>query len=169
MLPIYAAAGRGQYAKALRLDLEQTAAHEVQYGALLKTFKVVGLHTVRYKDHEWSGVWTDLLIEQRVMRAAKSSGSLSGGRMRTQNSADKLWTANLNQMALINKSIDGTICDWSKTRKQSKAALHPDLTKSAVKKNIERLNKCLSWFRENTDFDGSDDKTNLISYSTGPI
>ena len=52
MLPIYAAAGRGQYAKALRLYLEQTAAHEVQYGALLKTFKVVGLHTVRYTDRQ---------------------------------------------------------------------------------------------------------------------
>ena len=58
---------------------------------------------------------------------------------------------------------------WPKTRKQSKAALHPDHTKSAVQKNIERFNKCLSWFRENADFDESDDKTNLISYSTGLI
>ena len=58
---------------------------------------------------------------------------------------------------------------WPKTRKQSKAALHPDHTKSAVQKNIERSNKCLIWFRENADFDESDDKTNLISYSTGLI
>ena len=58
---------------AFRLYLEQTATFEVQHGALLKTFKVVGLHTVRYTDHEWSGIWTDLSIEQQLMNAAKSS------------------------------------------------------------------------------------------------
>ena len=126
ILPIYAAAGRGQYANAFRLYLEQTAAYEVQHGVLLKTFKVVGvvgLHTVRYTDLEWSGIWTDLSIEQQLMKAAKSSGGLSGGRMRTQNSPNKLWTATLNQMALINQSIDGAFCDWSvaKNRKAIKS------------------------------------------------
>ena len=68
---------------------------EIQYGALVKTFKVVGLHTVRYTDHEWSSVWTDLSIEQRLMKAVNSSGrgGFSGGRMRTHDSAHKLWTA----------------------------------------------------------------------------
>ena len=46
MLPIFAAAGRGQYSKALRLYLEQMTVLEIQYGALVKTFKVVGPHTV---------------------------------------------------------------------------------------------------------------------------
>ena len=55
MLPYFAATGRGQYAKALRLYLEQDAILEVKYGAFLKTFKVTGLHTVFYNDHEWSG------------------------------------------------------------------------------------------------------------------
>ena len=53
MSPIFVAAGRGQYSKALRLYLEQMTVQESQYGALVKTFKVVGLHT-----------WTDLLIEE---------------------------------------------------------------------------------------------------------
>ena len=66
---------------------------EIQYGALVKTFYVVGLHTVRYTDHELSGVWTDLSIEQRRTKAAKLSRGLSGGRMRTHESAHKLWTA----------------------------------------------------------------------------
>ena len=46
MLPIFVGAGRGQYSKALRLYLEQMTVQETQYGALVKTFKVVGLHTV---------------------------------------------------------------------------------------------------------------------------
>ena len=78
---------------------------EVKYGALLKTFKVTGLHTVCYSYHEWAGVWTDLSKEQSLMRAAKSSGGLTSGRMRNRESAHKLWVATLNQMALINQSF----------------------------------------------------------------
>ena len=116
MLPIFAAAGRGQYAKGLRLYLELMASHEVQYPAVMKTFKVVGLHTVRYTDHEWSGVWTDLSIEQRFMKASKMPGGLKGGRMRCQNSASKMWPIAFNQMAKINESIDSTISSWSSRR-----------------------------------------------------
>ena len=47
MLHIFVAAGRGQYSKALRLYLEQMTVQEIQYVVLVKTFKVVGLHTVR--------------------------------------------------------------------------------------------------------------------------
>ena len=67
MLPIFAAAGRGQYSKALRLYLEQITELEIQYGALVlvKTFKILGLHTVRNNEKEWT------------------SEGLSGGRMRT--------------------------------------------------------------------------------------
>ena len=134
MLPIFAAAGRGQYSKALRLYLEQIHVLEIQYGALGKTFKVVGLHTVRYNEHEWSGVWTDLSIEQRLMKAAKSSGGLSEGRMQTHESAHKLWTATLNQMALINESVDEAIADLSNKRTTPKASStnHSDLSKSSV-------------------------------------
>ena len=169
MLPIFAAAGRGQYAKGLRLYLELMASHEVQYPAVMKTFKVVGLHTVRYTDHEWSGVWTDLSIEQRFMKASKMPGGLKGGRMRCQNSASKMWPIAFNQMAKINESIDSTISSWSSRGKPSKAALHPDLTKSAVQKNIEKFDKLLDWFKENADFKESDDKTKLVSYLSGLI
>ena len=136
MLPIFAAAGRGQYAKALRLYLELMLVYNVKYGSLIKTFKVIGLHTVRYTDHEWSGVWTDLSIEQRLMKAAKSSGGLTGGRMRSHERAHQLWTATLNQMALINQSMDDAITDLSTKKSPKKAVLHKDLTKSTIKKNI---------------------------------
>ena len=71
-----------------------------QYSVLIKRFKVIGHHTVRYTDHEWSGELTDLSIEQRLKKAAKSPGGLSGGQMHSQGSANKLWTT-LNQMAYI--------------------------------------------------------------------
>ena len=142
MLPIFAAAGRGQYSKALRLYLEQITVLEIQYGALVKTFKVVSLHTVRYNEHEWSGVWTDPSIEQRLMKAAKSSGGFSGGRMRTHESAHKLWTATLYQMALINESVDEAIADLpNKRTTKASSANHSDLSKSSVQKNIAAFTK----------------------------
>ena len=52
MVPYFAAASRGQYGKALRLYLEQAKACNVEYGALIKTFKCFGFHTVRFTDHD---------------------------------------------------------------------------------------------------------------------
>ena len=74
--------------------------YKFQYSVLIKRFNVIGLHTVRYTDHEWSGELTDLSIDQRLKKAAKSPRRLSGGLMRSQGSANKLWTT-LNQMAQI--------------------------------------------------------------------
>ena len=111
----------------------------LRFSALVKTFKVVGLHTVRYNEHEWSY----LSIEQRLMKAAKSSGGLSGGRMRTHESGHKLWTATLNQMALINESVYEAIADLSNKRTTTKAssANHSDLSKS-YRKILQRLPSC---------------------------
>ena len=79
-------------------------------------------------------MWTDLSIEQRLMKAAKSSGGLSEERMQTHESAHKLWTGTLNQMALINESVDEAIADLSNKRTTPKASStnHSDLSKSSV-------------------------------------
>ena len=170
MLPYFAAAGRGQYAKALRLYLEHMKMYDLQYGALIKTFKVAGLHTVSYTDHEWSGIWTDLSIEQQLMRAVKSSCGVTGGRLRTQESAHTLWTATLNQMALINQTFADALVNLSKRLSHSKAVIHSDLSKSKSKaKNCDAFKKLMTWFNETVDFEDSDDKNSLISCSTGVI
>ena len=38
-----------------------------------------GLHPVRRSDREWAGLWTDLVIEQELMRSLKTSGGLTRG------------------------------------------------------------------------------------------
>ena len=62
--------------------------------------------------------------------------------MRTHESAYKLWTATLNQMALINESVDEAIADLSNKRTTTKAssANDSDLSKSSVQK--KRLPSC---------------------------
>ena len=90
MLEVFAAAGHGQYAKAGRLYLEMMSINAFQNKSLFEMFNVDGLHTVRYSTYEWSGVWTDMPIEQNFMKACKSSGGLTSGRLRNAQSAEPL-------------------------------------------------------------------------------
>ena len=55
-----------------------------------------GSHVVRYSSYEWSGVWSDLSIEQTLMKAAKSEGGISSGRFRNGESAYRLWVQTLS-------------------------------------------------------------------------
>ena len=90
MLSGFASAGHGQYAKGARLYLEMMEINTKDYKSVMDMFRVNGYHTVRYSPAEWSGIWTDLSIEQLLMKSCKSSGGLTGGRLRNIETADKL-------------------------------------------------------------------------------
>ena len=72
-------------------------------------------------------------------------------------------------MGLINESIDEAIADLSnqKTTTKTSSATHYDLSKSSVQKSIAAFMKLLCWFKNTADFDESEDKTEMLSYSTG--
>jgi len=84
MLHIFATAGHHQYAKGARLYCQLMKELETWpvYKDTLERFTAHGNHVVRYSNHEWSGTWCDICIEQTLMKAAKSEGGLSRGRMR---------------------------------------------------------------------------------------
>ena len=69
MLHVFAAAGHHNYAIAARLyvqmmkTFEKGTAEEI---AIISSFKENGNHVVRYSSNEWSGVWSDLTIEQTL-------------------------------------------------------------------------------------------------------
>ena len=74
MLPFVAAAGHSQYAKGARLYLELMMKQVAIDTDIGRMFRKENLHTVRYSTHAWSGIPTDLSIEQTLMRQAKSRG-----------------------------------------------------------------------------------------------
>ena len=47
---------------------------------LYHCFTEQGFHTVRRSSRYWAGLWTDLIIEQVMMRSIKSRGGLTRGR-----------------------------------------------------------------------------------------
>ena len=82
----------------------------------------------------------------------------------------KLLTATLNQIGLINESIDEAIADLSNKKiTKASSANHSDLSKSSVQKNFAAFTKMLCWFKNTANCDESENKTEVLSYSTGLI
>ena len=69
MLPTMMAAGHTEYGKALRFALQKFTEHDGQIKAFYLTQND---HTVKYSEDEWAGVWSDMSIEQMLMRYFKS-------------------------------------------------------------------------------------------------
>ena len=161
MLQVFASAGHYHYAKAARLYVQLMLAYEegsAMQRAVIDSFKSSGSHVVRYSSHEWSGIWSDLCIEQTLMRTAKSNGGLSGGRFRNSESAHRSWVQTLSHLSLINS--------LSSQKKLSKST-HRDLGKSQQKADGMVVTSIGKWLEELEPFDETRDKKVLISLSTG--
>jgi len=161
MLDIFSAAGHHQYAKGARLycqlmkQLESSAAYKETFDS----FTAHGNHVVHYSCHDRSGTWCDICIEQRLMKAAKSEGGLSRGRMRNNDSGHKCWVQTLNHFSDINQRMEEGV--------KKHVPLHKDFSKTRMKRDAEAIGLVLKWFEENDPFDHGRDKQLLVSFSTG--
>ena len=59
-----------------------------------------GYHTVRRSERYWAGLWSDLVIEQVLMRSVKSRGGLSIGRCVAENTIT-IWIHSVHHLAGI--------------------------------------------------------------------
>lgn len=161
MLDIFAAAGHHQYAKGARLYCQLLKECETLpgYKETLESFTAHGNHVVRYSSHDWSGTWCDICIEQTLMKAAKSEGGLSRGRMRNSDSGHKCWVLTLSHFSNVNRCMEADV--------NTHAPLHRDLGKTQMKRDAEAVALALQWFEENNPFDHDRDKEMLVSFSTG--
>ena len=81
MLPHFHAAGHLHYAKAAQIYLQQM--NELPNTMAKKEYEKLttdGFFTVRCSNRYWSGTWSDMIIEQYLMKGFKSSGGLTHGR-----------------------------------------------------------------------------------------
>ena len=88
-------------------------------------------HVVRYSGHERSGTWCDICIEQKLMKAAKSEGRLSRGRMSNSYSGHKCWVQALNHFAYVNQRMDEGM--------KKHRPLHKDLRGTRMKRDAEAI------------------------------
>ena len=78
MIPVFAATGHSFYAKTSQIYLQRMADLEISHPTVHEMF-LKGHHVVRKSDRYWAGQSTDLVIEQSLMRALKTSGGLTRG------------------------------------------------------------------------------------------
>lgn len=76
MLNLFAATGHNNYAKTCRLYLQSIITLEENHPEVYHQF-LLGNHTVRRTETGWSGIWTDLSIEQILMKSLKGRSGIT--------------------------------------------------------------------------------------------
>lgn len=166
MLPVFAAAGHTQYAKGARLYVELMHMNTAKHATVKSMFKVHKLHTIRYSTAKWSGIWTDLSIEQTLMKSIKSRGGLTGGRLRNQKTAQKLWVSLLDHQSSVDRAVEEARQRGKKV--QAGKTVHPDMASSARKKDFNGFQSAYAWFEQRFHYEEQESDV-LMSLSTGLI
>ena len=104
MLNLFAATGHINYAKSARFYLQLMQDLPREHHWLHQCFINEGFHTVRRSNRFWAGLWTDLVIEQVMMRSIKSRGGLTRGRGLTD-SVRHQWIYSMHKCAGIHNSF----------------------------------------------------------------
>ena len=165
MLPTFAAAGHTQYAKGARLYVQLMQMNMSKYASVESMFKVHKLHTVRYNKFQWSGMWTDMSIEQTLMRSIKSRGGLTGGKLRNQRSGYKVWVSLLDHFSSVDQALNNLNNKAKGSHPKGGALVHADMTPSSMKKDFAAFQKAYNWLKETLSLDQEPDV--LMSFSTG--
>ena len=76
MLKLFASSGHFNHAKSARLYVQQMKYLFESHPWLHQQF-ISGNHAVRRSAYHWSGLWSDLTIEQTMMRSIKTQGGLT--------------------------------------------------------------------------------------------
>ena len=105
------------------------------------------------------GIWSDLYIEQTLIRTSKSNGGLSDGRFRKGESAHRFWVQTLSHLSLINR-LSETVAS---------TATHRNLALAQRLADDKAIALANSWLEEMESLDKINAQNILISFSTGFI
>ena len=159
MLNLFASMGHIHYAKSARLYLQKMLQLDQEYPWLSEQFMKHGYHTVRRTDRFWSGLWSDLIIEQTMMRSIKSQGGLTRGRGMSD-SVRTLWTSTLHHCAAVHQTLSSVTNTIQKSSEQ-----HVEIGTTRCNRDNADLQKLSNWFEKFNPFDLKDGR--LRSLSTG--
>ena len=147
MLNLFAATGHINYAKSARFYLQLMQDLPREHPWLHQCFINEGFHTVRRSNRFWAGLWTDLVIEQVMMRSIKSRGGLTRGRGLTD-SVRHQWIYSMHKCAGIHDAMTTMTKLKSSTSEQ-----HVDLGASRCNRDFKDLKKIQGWFNSHEPFD----------------
>ena len=102
MINLFAATGHNNYSKTCRFYLQSILTLEKDHPDIFAQF-MAGNHTVRRTDKIWSGIWTDLSIEQILMKSLKGRGGVIGKGM--SGHVINVWTKTMHRCADVSDAI----------------------------------------------------------------
>ena len=145
MLNLFAATGHINYAKCARLYLQEMKSLPQTHPWIYSQF-VNGEHTVRRTERNWTGIWTDLAIEQTLMRSLKTRGGLTVGRGMSE-SVRHQWVLSLSHSASIHNAMVQVTGAAYKSSEQ-----HHEMGVTRTKQDFKDCGKLLDWFAEHNPF-----------------
>ena len=131
----------------------------VSHPWLHNQFSMHSFHTVRRSDRYWSGLWTDLVIEQVSMRALKSRGGQTHGRDSTE-LVRLTWIQSMHRCAEVRNAMTQLTHLLNTPHDQ-----HRELATPRASRDQSDVMKLVSWFSERDPFTAADCR--LYSLSSG--
>jgi len=160
MLNLFAAAGHYNYAKSVRVYVQQMIDLPQSHPLLYNEF-VSGRHSIRRSDRMWAGLSCDLVIEQTMMKSVKGRGGLTRGRGMHE-TVRHVWTSTMSNCASVHfamSCLTGTDHDTSD---------HCEVRPARMNRDRNDLMKVKQYVADNSPFRFLD-TDNLLSLSTGVI
>lgn len=161
MLPFFHAAGHNNYAVSAHLYLQDMQELEQKMGFRnYHDFVSKGYFTIRRSDKFWSGIWSDMTIEQTLMRSMKSTRGLTRGRGLTDSVLTK-WILGMPIMQKVSESIEDFVGIKSSSSEQ-----HVDARPTRQNRDNADVRTLLEWFENHEPFPVLN---RIVSLSTGVV
>lgn len=162
MVPIFHASGHFNYAKAVPIYIQQmNLLKDKMTKDEFHRFTELGHFTVRRSDKFRSGTWSDMIIEQTVMKGMKSQGGLTHGRG-VEESVTNEWV--LSMPALF--EIDQTVLDHGNISFNTNSGQHVDASDARILTDNDIVDLFYNWFVAHNPFTSTQE---IMCISTGLI
>lgn len=161
MLPFFHAAGHWFYAKTAHLYLQEMLCLKDKLDpAEFQKFTIEGHFTVRRSDKFWSGIWTDMTIEQMLMKDMKIGGGLIGRGM-TESTLLK-WTLGMTYLQNIAQEMEKYSNVTSTSSEQ-----HVELRPARMSRDASDVRILREWLSKHPPFPETDLIININSGVVG--
>jgi regulator of replication initiation timing len=145
MLNLFAATGHINYAKSARLYVQQMIELQQKHPWLKQKFEE-GFHAVRRSTRYWAGLWSDLVIEQTMMRSIKTRGGLTRGRGMSED-VRHLWVLSMSDTTLIHQAMTEATGLAIKSSEQ-----HVEMGITRRSRDHRDCQKFLEWLQQRNPF-----------------
>lgn len=146
MIPFFHASGHLQYSKCAHLYLQDMRALPTAHPSHYQEFAHSSYFTVARSDSPGSGNWSDMTIEQVLMRAMKTHGGLTSGRGITDSVLAK-WIGGASVSIIICSALEDFAGLQFSTGEQ-----HVEYRTSRQTKNAEDTKKLFDWLTQHPRF-----------------